>query len=120
MADRIGVAGLEVHARHGVYEHERRHGQVFLVDLELDVDLSAAAASDDVDDTVDYGALAEAVTARVSGEQWNLIERVASRVADLVLEDARVHRVLVTIHKPDAPMGVDVGDVFVTLERDRR
>lgn len=119
MGDRIGITGLRVHAYHGVFDEERRDGQVFLVDLALDVDHAVAAESDDVADTVDYGALAAAVHERVAGEQWNLIERVAQRVADLVLEDARVLAVRVTVHKPTAPVVVDVDDVFVSIERSR-
>lgn len=117
MSDRITLTGLEVFAHHGVFDHEWEDGQVFVVDLVLEVDLSVPAGSDDLDDTVDYGALAASVRDRVAGERWNLIERVAERVADLVLEDPRVDRAVVTVHKPSAPMDVPVGDVSVTVAR---
>ena len=119
MTDRIGIAGLEVFARHGVYEREHEEGQIFVVDLDVELDLSAAAASDDLGDTLDYGELAVAVRDRVADERWNLIERVAGRVADLVLEDPRVQRVRVTVHKPAAPVEVAVTDLFVTVDRAR-
>jgi 7,8-dihydroneopterin aldolase/epimerase/oxygenase len=119
VSDRIGIAGLEVFAHHGVYEREHEDGQVFVVDLEVEIDLSAASASDDLSDTLDYGELAVAVRDRVADERWNLIERVAGRVAELVLEDPRVRRVRVTVHKPSAPIEVSVADLFVTVDRSR-
>lgn len=119
MTDRIAVKGLEVFAHHGVLDHEKAEGQLFSVDVELEVDLAFAGATDDLADTVDYGALAEKIHARVAGEQWNLIETVAHRVADLVLEDRRVTGVTVTIHKPQAPISVPFRDVAVTVHRAR-
>ena len=62
---------------------------------------------------------AEAIHERVSSEQWNLIERVGERVADLVLSDPRVANVVVTVHKPEAPISVPFGDVSVTIARER-
>lgn len=119
MTDRIALAGLEIFAYHGVLDSEQAEGQLFGVDVALDVDLAAAGASDDLGDTIDYGLLAERIHQRVAGERWNLIERVAQRVAELVLEDRRVMAVEVTIHKPQAPIPVPFGDVTVTLRRSR-
>lgn len=81
------------------------------------LDLSKAGMSDEISTTVDYGILAQAIHRRVSGERWNLIERVAERVADLVLEDHRIARVEVTVHKPEAPIPVEFDDVRVTVIR---
>ncbi len=119
MTDRIVLRGIEVFARHGVFAEEQERGQRFLVDVVATLDLSAASASDDLADTLDYGALARAVHDRVAAERWDLIERVAERVADLVLEDARVSAVEVTVHKPEAPMPVAVADVAVVILRSR-
>lgn len=119
MADRIEVTGIEVFAHHGVFEDERRAGQRFVIDLTLDVDLTHAGATDDLASTVDYGVLIGRVHDVVSSEQWNLIERVAQRVADVVLDDARVERVVVTVHKPEAPIEASFGDVAVSLTRSR-
>lgn len=119
MSDRIRLQGIEVNAHHGVYPEERRQGQRFLVDLELEADLRDAAASDQLADTIDYADLAQRVHQRVAGETWNLIERVAERVAELVLEDGRVAAVTVTVTKPEAPFPVPVGAVSVTLRRSR-
>jgi len=115
--DSITLRGLRVRARHGVMERERSTGQTFLVDVKACLDLSEAGNTDELRSTLDYGTLAEAIHRRVSGERWNLIERVAERVADLVLEDGRVVQVEVTVHKPEAPIGVEFGDVSVTVVR---
>lgn len=115
--DSITLRGLRVRAHHGVMERERATGQAFVVDVKACLDLSEAGATDDLPSTLDYGTLAEAIHRRVSGERWNLIERVAERVADLVLEDGRVVRVEVTVHKPEAPIGVEFEDVSVTVVR---
>ena len=115
--DSITLRGLRVRAHHGVMERERVTGQTFVVDVKAFLDLSEAGTTDELPSTLDYGTLAEAIHRRVSGERWNLIERVAERVADLVLEDRRVVRVEVTVHKPEAPIGVEFEDVSVTVVR---
>ena len=115
--DSITLRGLRVPAHHGVTDEERTAGQIFVVDVTAHLDVSAACRSDDLSSTLDYGTLAEAIHRRVSGERWNLIERIAERVAELVLEDARVRRVEVTVHKPEAPIPVEFEDVAVTIVR---
>ena len=117
MADRITLPGLRVHGHHGVFEHERRDGQDFVVDLTVWLDLAAAAATDELADTLDYGALAERAAAIVGGEPRDLIETVAGRIADDVLTDRRVHAVEVTLHKPQAPIPLTFADVAVVLRR---
>lgn len=119
MTDHIELAGLEVFAYHGVLESEQAEGQLFVIDLRLDIDLAPAGESDDLDHTVDYGRLASRVHALVSGERWDLIERVAERVAALALEDQRVAAATVTVHKPQAPIDVPFRDVSVTVRRSR-
>ncbi|MDQ1605259.1 MAG: 7,8-dihydroneopterin aldolase/epimerase/oxygenase [Actinomycetota bacterium] len=119
MSDRITLRGLRAHGRHGVYPHEREQGQPFVVDVTLHLDLAPAAASDDVTDTVHYGELAEAVVAVVTGEPVALIETLAQRVADVCLQRPGVETVDVTVHKPAAPVAVELGDVAVTISRSR-
>jgi dihydroneopterin aldolase/2-amino-4-hydroxy-6-hydroxymethyldihydropteridine diphosphokinase len=119
MTDTIRLQGLRVRGRHGVLPAEQELGQLFVVDLTLALDLSAAAASDDVRDTVHYGELAERVAAIVGGEPVQLLERLAARIAAAVLEDRRVDTVEVTVHKPAAPIPVAFDDVSVTLRRDQ-
>lgn len=117
--DRIALRGLRVRGHHGVFDHERRDGQDFVLDLVLELDLAAAGASDDLADTVDYGALAEAAAAVVAGPPRRLIEAVAAEVAGRVLADARVSAVEVTLHKPQAPITVPFSDVAVVVRRER-
>jgi len=117
--DTISLTGIRVFAHHGVLAEEKAAGQDFLVDVTLTVDLGSAAVSDDLAGTVDYGKLAEAIHDRVANERWNLIERVAGRVADLILEDDRVKEAEVTVHKPSAPIAVPFEDVAVTIRRHR-
>lgn len=119
MNDEIALTGLTVFGRHGVYDHERRDGQEFTVDLRLRLSLAAAAASDDVRDTVHYGELAERVGAIVGGDPVDLIETLAERIATAALADERVDAVTVTVHKPHAPIALAFSDVSVTIHRER-
>jgi dihydroneopterin aldolase len=119
MSDRITLSGLVVRGYHGVFEHERADGQDFVVDVALDVDTSAAGRSDDLADTVDYGALAATIAAIVSGEPVNLLETLAGRIATACLADARVTSAEVTVHKPNAPIPLTFDDVAVTITRAR-
>lgn len=119
MTDRISISGLRVHGRHGVFDHERRDGQDFVVDVALSLSLAAAVASDRVEDTVDYGGIAIAITAIVEGEPVNLIETLADRIATTCLADARVESVEVTVHKPQAPVAGRFDDIAVTIWRGR-
>ncbi|WP_217181665.1 dihydroneopterin aldolase [Streptomyces sp. AC495_CC817] len=117
--DEIVLTGLTVFGRHGVFDHEREDGQEFTIDVRLRMPLHAAAASDDVADTVHYGELAEKVAAVVAGEPVNLIETLAERIADVALADPRVLSATVTVHKPHAPIPLTFADVSVTVTRTR-
>jgi dihydroneopterin aldolase len=119
MTDRIALRGLVVRGHHGVFDHERRDGQDFVIDVVLDVDTSIAAHSDDLIDTVDYGTLASAIARVVSGEPVNLLETLAQRIASTCLVDVRVMSVEVSVHKPQAPIALTFGDVAVTIVRSR-
>jgi dihydroneopterin aldolase/2-amino-4-hydroxy-6-hydroxymethyldihydropteridine diphosphokinase len=119
MSDRIVLSGVRGRGFHGVFEHERREGQEFVVDVELTVDLAAAGASDDLVDTVNYGEIGAAVLARIEGEPYDLIERLAELIAADTLSHSAVDEVTVTVHKPQAPVGVPFGDVTVSVTRQR-
>lgn len=120
VADQIAVVGLRARGHHGVLAAERRDGQEFAVDLVLHLDTRAAAASDDLTDTVSYASLARDVVDVVEGEPVDLIETLAQRIADVGLADRRVEAVDVTIHKPGAPLPVPFADVTVTIRRRRQ
>jgi 7,8-dihydroneopterin aldolase/epimerase/oxygenase len=119
-SDRIVLRGLRARGHHGVYPEERAAGQTFVVDIVLHVDTRAAATSDDVAETVHYGELAAEVVAIVEGEPVNLLETLADRIATLCLRRSLVEAVEVTVHKPEAPVGVPFGDIEVAIVRDRR
>lgn len=118
--DRIELRGLRVRGNHGVFEHERRDGQDFIVDITVWVDLAAAAASDDLADTLDYGVLAQRAADIVAGPARQLIEAVAGEIAEDVMQDARVHAAEVVVHKPSAPIPLQFDDVAVVARRFRR
>ena len=99
MADRIALTGLTVRGFHGVYEHERRDGQDFVVDATLWLDSRPAAASDDLADTVDYGRLADRLATVVEGEPVNLIETLADRLAEHLLKTFHIQRVRIEVRK---------------------
>jgi dihydroneopterin aldolase len=117
--DRISLTGITAIGHHGVFSSERQQGQRFVVDLSCALDLSKAASSDDLGQTIDYGALAQAVAADIERDPLNLIEALADRIALTCLRYDAIQCVEVTVHKPQAPMPVDVADVAVTLTRSR-
>jgi len=120
MTDHIRLTGLRVRGTHGVYAFERADGQDFLIDVDLELDLAKAAATDDVTETVHYGELAGRLAAIVAGEPVNLIETLADRLVTACLGDRRVGAATVTVHKPQAPIPHEFADVAVTLRRERR
>ncbi|WP_100365500.1 dihydroneopterin aldolase [Diaminobutyricimonas aerilata] len=120
MMDRITLTGLRATAHHGVFEHERRDGQEFVIDVVAELDLRAAALTDALHDTVHYGELAEEVVAAVERDPVDLIETVAERIAEVVLAHPVVEQTIVTVHKPHAPITVPFVDVSVTIVRSRR
>ena len=117
--DTITLTGLRATAHHGVFEHEKRDGQVFVIDVTVWLDLAAAARGDELAKTIHYGELAEEVVGAVERDPVDLIETVAERIAAVVLAHEAAERVRVTMHKPSAPITVPFDDVAVTIERDR-
>jgi 7,8-dihydroneopterin aldolase/epimerase/oxygenase len=118
--DRIELRGLRVFGHHGVFDHEKRDGQEFVVDLTVWVGFTAAAASDDLVDTVDYGALADLAVSIVAGPPRDLIETVVAEIADAVMAaDSRIDAVEVVVHKPSAPIPHAFADVRVITSRER-
>jgi dihydroneopterin aldolase len=115
--DRILISGLREMGTHGVLPEEQVRPQPFEVDLELAVDVSAAGASDDLGDTVDYGVVCEAVRRIVSSEHYALLERLATRIAEACRADERVVGVVVEVRKLHPPVSALVNYVAVRVER---
>ncbi|MEC3893812.1 MULTISPECIES: dihydroneopterin aldolase [Nocardiopsis] len=120
MRDRITLRGLRARGYHGVFDFERREGQDFVVDAVLYLDTAPAAASDDVEDTVHYGLLADRLVAIVTGDPVDLIETLAERLAAECMSESIVEGVELTVHKPSAPIEHEFADVSVTVTRGRR
>lgn len=118
--DTITIEGIEVWANHGVMPHEADLGQRYIIDVAIHLDLRDAIASDDLADTVDYGALSALVVHAFGAPRTRLVESVAGRLADEVLDhDERITAVDLVVHKPSAPLTVPVRDVTIRLHRER-
>ena len=102
--DRIRLEGMVFYGFHGVEPAEREVGQRFVVDLEVDLDLRVAGASDDVGDTVNYSQLYRAVQEITEGPSRNLLENLAEGIAQRVLDGFGVESVRVRVKKPEAPI----------------
>lgn len=119
MSDTITITGLRLRGYHGVFEHEKRDGQEFIIDLSIELDLSSAGSSDDLQNTLDYSVIVDEVAQRVTGESVDLIETLAHDIAQLVLTHPQPTAVTVTVHKPQAPVGHPIDDIAVTIRRER-
>jgi len=111
----ITLTGVQAVGHHGVFDHERRDGQPFVVDLRVEV--LTVVGEDALTGTAHYGEIAEAVVAEITGPPVNLIETLAGRIADRVLSFGGVRTVEVVVHKPQAPIAVAFTDVSVSLTR---
>ena len=115
--DRIIISGLRELGVHGVLPEEQSRPQPFEVDVELQVDTRAAGESDALEDTVDYSAVCEAISRVVSSEQYQLLERLASRIAEVCCADPRVEHAVVEVRKLHPPVRALLGYVGVRVER---
>jgi dihydroneopterin aldolase len=119
MSDRITLRGMHFMGRHGVAPDERAEPQPFEVDVIVQLDLSPAAASDALADTVDYAAVFEVARRIVEGRSFQLIEALAAGIADAVLAGFPVDQVEVRVRKPKAPLPGAFETVEVRLRRRR-
>ena len=117
--DRIELRGLVASGICGALPEEKVRRQPLEIDLDVVADLAAAGTSDDLGDTLDYGALAAAVEAVVTGEEFTLLERLAQRLADVVLADPRAIEVTVSVRKqrPPVPQVMATSGVRITRGR---
>lgn len=118
VSDVIRIEGIEAFGYHGVFPQEKREGQTFLVDVDIETSFDEAIAHDDVVYTVDYGVVAERVAEIIQGEPADLIETVCDRIVTMVLSLERVKATRVTIHKPQAPISVPFAGVSVSRRRE--
>jgi dihydroneopterin aldolase len=113
------VTGLELWGYHGVFDHEKRDGQRFIIDVDIELHTAGAAGSDDVAHTLNYAELLDAIEAVVTGEPVDLIETLASRVLETVWQFRQAMAATVTVHKPGAPVSQQVEDIAITVTRNR-
>lgn len=113
----IELEGLELWGHHGVLEEERRDGQRFLVDVELEPLDPTAAASDAIEDAVDYRSVVAVVQEVSAGTAFHLLEAFATAIADTLLQRLPVRRVRVRVRKPDVALALPVEYAAVSVER---
>jgi dihydroneopterin aldolase/2-amino-4-hydroxy-6-hydroxymethyldihydropteridine diphosphokinase len=119
MTDRIVLQAVAARGFHGVLDAEKIDGQDFLVDVTLEVDLRRPGRSDLLAHTVNYAEVAADIVGLITGPSLDLIEALADQIAVAALRRPLVQAVEVTVHKPQAPVGVPFGDVQVVVERRR-
>jgi dihydroneopterin aldolase len=115
--DRIRLSGISVYGTHGVTPAERQVGRLFEVDVEMALDLSAAADSDELTKTVDYGAICEIVREVNEAGPYHLLEAMAGRIAKRIMDVFPVAEVTVRARKPHPPVGSIVGAAEVEIRR---
>ena len=118
--DKIILTGISAVGFHGVHDFERKNGQLFSVDLEIGLDLSKAGKNDELSETIDYSSVVGMVINTLTGHPVNLIEKIAELVCEEIFKNfMQAKSVTVVIHKPEAPVGANILDVAVKLERVR-
>ena len=116
--DIVFIRELKIGTVVGIYDWERRIRQNVVLDLDMGTDIGRAAKSDKIEDTLDYKAVAKRLIQFVSGSEFQLVETLAEKVAELVMQEFAVRWVKVTLHKPGAVSGSK--SVGVIIERGKR
>lgn len=119
MMDSLRITGIRAWGRHGILPEEHQNAQPYIVDITLFLDLSKAGENNSITDTVDYGQVANLVASVIEHSTSDLIEALAQQIASTVLRISKIRRVIVTVHKPHAPLKVPFADVSTTIERSR-
>lgn len=116
--DIVYIRELEIETIIGIYDWERERKQVVSLDLEMGTDISAAARSEDIENTLDYKAVAKRLIEFIEGSEFFLVETMAERIAEIVLEEFSVPWLKLRVGKPGAVTGSK--DVGVIIERGNR
>ena len=118
--DKIIITDLHLFAYHGVNLEEKIHGQNFYLDITAHADLSKACRTDDIDDTVSYSKIIKRASYAFTAEKYDLIEKAAQEVADILLREfPKLQVVDVTVRKPEAPVKAEFGYVAISIRRER-
>jgi dihydroneopterin aldolase len=113
--DKIFLEELKVDTIIGIWDWERKIRQTVVIDLEMSADIAAAAATDSVDDTLNYKSVAKRIQEFVGNSSFQLVETLAERIAGIIRDEFDVAWVKVRVHKPGAIRGSK--DVGVEIER---
>ncbi len=118
--DTIIIKGLKLFAYHGVNAEEKINGQNFVLDIKVFLDLSVPCESDNVDDTVSYSKIIKKVSAAFVSEKYDLLEKAAQRISDVIFEEFnQVSECEILLKKPEAPIKADFQYVAVEIRRKR-
>jgi len=115
----IDITGLSVYTHHGVTAAEREVGQRLLIDIGFELDVCDATVTDELDDTVDYGAVCEQVWLAAQKKSYKTLERLCGAIADHLMDHFGVDSVMVRATKPEPPIPLPVGDVAVEVWKER-
>ena len=115
--DVIRLRNMLFHAFHGVYDAERQIGQRFEVDVEIYRDISFAAETDQLAETIDLYKVHALVESVVTGEQFKLVETLAERIANGMLKQFEIPKVLIRVRKPNSPVKGIAGGLEVEIVR---
>ena len=115
--EKVKILNLKIPAKHGVYDFERKSVGIFEIDIHMHIDLRNAIISDDLKDTVDYNEVVEFTKKIFSENDCNLIEFVAGKICENLLEKFPINNVIVKVRKPHAPINACLDTVEVEVER---
>lgn len=115
----IDITGLSVYTHHGVTAAEQEVGQRLLIDIGFELDLCDATVTDELEDTVDYGAVCEQVWLAAQKQSYKTLERLCSAIAEHLIDHFGVDSVMVRATKPEPPIPLPVGDVAVEVWKER-
>lgn len=118
--DRIVIENLQVHANHGVFPEENALGQRFVISAVLHADLRVAGRSDELEDSIDYGAACRLIDEHARSHTYKLLERLAQALVDELFEAfPALERIELTVKKPWAPIGLPLDYAGVSIDRSR-
>lgn len=118
--DEILLKNMSFFGHHGTDREEQRIGQRIYVDLSIKIDLSKAAESDNLEDTINYAEVFERVKLIVEGESCKLLERIAGKINKEILDNYKiVESIKTSIHKPGAPINGIFDDVVIVIQKKR-
>jgi dihydroneopterin aldolase len=115
--DKIFVKNLRVSGILGIHKHEQQTPQAIIVNAVVTADITAAAANDDILQTVNYSSMAKMIAKTIQSNHFLTVEALITTLADQILEDQHIHEVWLRVEKPDALADADSVGVEITRSR---